>query len=97
MKLYSIKIKSLKAYKAPFNAPSDQAAVLGVCEAFKEGLINGKVLDINDLSIFLVGSFDDKSGNIQKTKPKLVTDLADVPGIQSFLKGVVDVVSDAVQ
>lgn len=95
MTIYALKFKSLKMYKNCFNAPDDQQAVMGVCEAVKQGLIDGKVLEIEDLSLFKIGFLDCKQGLV-KNKPKLVTELSDIPGIHEFLKGALKDVSDSV-
>lgn len=95
MNLYSIKIKSLKVYKPSFVAADDSQAVAGVCEAIKRGMIDGQVLELNDLSLFRMAAFDGKKG-ITDAKPKLVTDLAAIPGIFDFVKEVVNNVSNTV-
>lgn len=95
MTIYSLKFKSLKMYKNCFCAPDDQQAVLGVCEAVKSGLIDGQVLEIEDLSLFKVGFLDGKKGIIHN-KPQLVTELSNIPGIQEFMKGAISHVSDTV-
>lgn len=95
MNLYSIKIKSLKIYKPSFVAADDQTAIAGVCEAIKRGLIDGNVLEINDLSLFRMAAFDLKNG-ITSAKPKLVTELGGIPGIYDFLKEVSQNVQDNV-
>lgn len=95
MNLYSIKIKSLKVYKPSFVAADDESAIAGVCEAIKRGMIDGQVLELNDLSLFRMAAFDGKDG-IKNARPKLVTDLAAIPGITDFLKEVSKNVCDAI-
>lgn len=89
MKLYSIKCKSLKIYNLPFPATDDGQAVNLVRNAVRQGNEKQLVTDIQDLSLFSVGVFDSKEG-IKNTRPKLVTDLAAIPGIFDLVKEVVE-------
>lgn len=89
MKLYSIKCKSLKIYNTPFPATDDGQAVNLVRNVVRQGNENQLVTDIEDLSLFSVGVFDSKEG-IKCTRPKLVTDLAAIPGIFDLVKEVVE-------
>lgn len=96
MNLYSIKINSLKVYKPSFVAADDNQAIAGVCEAVKRGMIDGQVLEIEDLSLFRMAAFDSKKG-VYNAKPKLISDLVSIPGICDFMKEVVKNVSDSVR
>ena len=89
MKLYSIKCKSLKIYNTPFPATDDGQAVNLVRNVVRQGNEKQLVTDIQDLSLFSVGVFDSKEG-IKNTRPKLVTDLAAIPGIFDLVKEVVE-------
>lgn len=85
MKLYSIKCKSLKIYNTPFPAIDDGAAVSLVRNVVRKGQEENLIANIEDLSLFTVGVFDSKEG-IKNTRPKIVTDLAKIPGIFDLVK-----------
>lgn len=85
MKLYSIKCKSLKIYNTPFPAIDDGAAVSLVRNVVRKGQEENLIANIADLSLFTVGVFDSKEG-IKNTRPKIVTDLAKIPGIFDLVK-----------
>lgn len=93
MKLYSIKVKSLKVYNTPFPALDDGAAVAVVRDAVKKGQEEGLIANIQDLSLFSLGAFDSKDG-IKNARPKQVIDLVNIPGILDLVKEVVESVSE---
>lgn len=89
MKLYSLKVKSLKIYNTPFPAIDDGAAVSVVREAVKRGQESGLIANIEDLTLFQVGEFDSKEG-IKKPRPKEVIDLVKIPGIIQLAKEAIE-------
>lgn len=95
MKIYSLKCKSLKVYNIPFTAPDDGAAISLIADVVKKGKDASVLTNIEDLSLFSLGAFDSKEG-ISKARPKLVTDLAAIPGLAALVKEVFENVQESV-
>lgn len=93
MKLYSIKVKSLKVYNTPFPALDDGAAVAVVRDAIKKGQEDGLIANIQDLSLFCLGAFDSKDG-IKNARPKQIIDLVNIPGLLDLVKEVAESVAE---
>lgn len=89
MNIYSIRIKSLKVFDFPFPAQDDGKA-MSIVSASMKGVEPERLkkIDIENLSLFRLSAFDSKEG-IKAVKPRLVSDLKDIPGLFDFFKSVV--------
>lgn len=90
MKIYSLKVKSLKIYNIPFVASDDGHALQIVKTSVEKGCNDGQSINIEDLSLFQVGEFDSKEA-IKHSRPKQIIDLIKIPGLAELVKKVEEV------
>lgn len=86
MKVYCMKIKSLKVLTKPFVLDDDGQAIASIRETIRTAPADEvKKIVLEDLELFSIGMFDSKNG-LTNCRPKKIIDLVDIPQLLDIFK-----------
>ena len=90
IKMFCLRVKSTASpqlrgrFNVPFYAQSDEDAIAYIVNALKKAKDEAVDIDVSLFSLYSVGVFDFLKGII-KNKPKLITDIDQIPAILDLI------------